>query len=429
MRVALYARVSSDEQAKHGLSLEAQMHDLRTWAEENEHTVTGEYIDAGISGRKPLSKRPALLQFAQDLESGTKVDALVFIKLDRFFRSVKLYYQAMDVLDKYHVSWVTTQESYETVSSQGKFVVNLMLSIAEAESSRTGDRVKFVIDRKIAKGEKVGYKPPIGYSVVDKHLVPNEEAPVIRQTFRTFLDSGSVVAAMDYLHSNGHTLIYNSTYRLLTNPIYKGSLRGNDSYCTGIVPVQEFEEAQSMLGKRSVRDNPTGRIYLFSGLLQCGECGRLMTGHYQGSSREGKQYRYRCNGHYQDHLCGNKHYVTEGEIEDIILSRIESEAGLMFTTIKPKKKKKPVNNSKKLERLTELYVDGMISREEYRRRRDALTVVDSAPSESRVDRTVFQGNIRENYSTLTRQEKRSFWRNILERVVVNGQTAEVTFRD
>ena len=429
MKVALYARVSSDDQAKHGLSLEAQIHDLRTWAEENEHTVIGEYIDAGISGRKPLSKRPALLRFAKDLESGTNVDALVFIKLDRFFRSVKLYYQAMDVLDKYHVSWVTTQESYETVTSQGKFVVNLMLSIAEAESSRTGDRVKFVIDRKIAKGEKVGYKPPIGYSVVDKHLVPNDEAPIIRQAFRTFLDSGSVVDAMDYLHSQGYGLIYNSTYRLLTNPIYKGSLRGNDSYCTGIIQVHEFDEIQSMLGKRSVRDNPTGRIYLFSGLLQCGKCGRLMIGHYQGSSRDGKQYRYRCNGHYQDHLCDNNHYATEGEIEDILLSRIESDAGMMVAVIKPKKKKKLIDNSKKLERLTELYVDGMISREEYQRRRDALTVIASTPSEQRMNETMFQGNIRENYSVLTRQEKRSFWRNILERVVVNGQIAEVIFRN
>lgn len=428
MNVALYCRVSSQEQAKEGLSLSAQLSHLRNWAEVNGHSVIGEYVDAGVSGRKPLSKRPALLQFVNDLEMGVKVDALVFIKLDRFFRSVKLYYQAMDVLDKYKVSWITTLEDYETVTSQGKLVVNIMLSIAEAESSRTGDRVRFVIDRKIALGEHVGCKPPIGYDIINKHLVPNDEADIIKNAFQLFLDTGSVVEVMKHLHAHGHTINYNSSYRLLENPIYKGSLHGNDSYCEPIISAQDFEATQGLLKRRSVRTNQTGRVYLFSGLMKCAGCGRTLTGNYQYLANGEIQYRYRCNGRYQDHLCDRNGYTNEAEVEDLLLSRIESEIKSMSTTIAPKKKSKPVDNSKKLERLTELYVDGLISKEEYQSRRDALSIPTTTPPQSPLKKINLSGSVREVYQGMTRQEKRVFWRNAIESVEIDGKSVTCTFR-
>lgn len=144
MRVALYVRVSTEEQARHGLSVETQTETLRKWAKDNGHTVVGEYIDAGISGKKPYSKRPELSRFMRDLESGVKVDALCFVKLDRFYRSVKLYYQAMSVLEKYGVAWQAINEDYETVTASGRFKVNIMLSVAENEADRTSERIKAV---------------------------------------------------------------------------------------------------------------------------------------------------------------------------------------------------------------------------------------------------------------------------------------------
>ncbi len=112
MRIALYARVSTEDQAKHGLSIDTQLDNLRTWAAANDHTIIGEYVDAGVSGKKPYKKRPALSQFMADLEAGTKVDALVFTKLDRFYRSVKLYYQAVDIPDRHKVGWQAIPEDY-----------------------------------------------------------------------------------------------------------------------------------------------------------------------------------------------------------------------------------------------------------------------------------------------------------------------------
>ena len=90
MRAALYIRVTSEEQARHGLSLQEQRDALTRYAKANKMTVVGIYEDAGISARKPYKKRPALLRLLDDCKAG-KVDTILFIKLDRWFRNVAGY--------------------------------------------------------------------------------------------------------------------------------------------------------------------------------------------------------------------------------------------------------------------------------------------------------------------------------------------------
>lgn len=91
-------RVSTEEQARHGDSIEAQRQALRQYAETHNLTVIGEYADEGVSGQKPVRKRPALSEMLREVEVD-RVDLILFTKLDRWFRSVKLYYQAQEVLD------------------------------------------------------------------------------------------------------------------------------------------------------------------------------------------------------------------------------------------------------------------------------------------------------------------------------------------
>ena len=119
MRVALYARVSTEEQAIHGLSIAVQQENLRNWADENHHTIVDVYVDAGISARKPASKRPSLQRLLDDVRSG-RVDMIVFTKLDRWFRNVKEYYKVQDILDAHKCSWRALDEDYETETSSGR---------------------------------------------------------------------------------------------------------------------------------------------------------------------------------------------------------------------------------------------------------------------------------------------------------------------
>ena len=86
-RAALYVRVSSEEQALRGYSLEAQLADLETFAKENEMLVAGKYVDAGTTARKRLQNRKEFQRMLQDIRGG-KIDIILFIKLDRWFRNV-----------------------------------------------------------------------------------------------------------------------------------------------------------------------------------------------------------------------------------------------------------------------------------------------------------------------------------------------------
>lgn len=227
---------------------------LHAWAKENGHTIAGEYIDAGISGKKPLSKRPALYRWIQEVEAGRKVDALVFTKLDRFFRSVKLYYQATSIMDAHGIAWQAIQDDYETITSAGRFKVNIMLSVAEAEADRTSERIKVVFERKVAMGEALGSIMPLGLERKDKKVVPNEDADIVRECFKIFLQTASVYKVQRYLLEIGHTISYPATARILHNPLYCGHFRGNNSFCEPIISIADWADAQQIVLQGDFRE-------------------------------------------------------------------------------------------------------------------------------------------------------------------------------
>ena len=92
--VAAYVRVSTQEQKLHGLSLDAQKMKLTEYAEEHNMKIVEWYVDEGVSARKLIRKRPELQRMIQDAEKG-KFERIIFIKLDRFFRSVAEYHECM----------------------------------------------------------------------------------------------------------------------------------------------------------------------------------------------------------------------------------------------------------------------------------------------------------------------------------------------
>ena len=102
LRVAIYGRVSTEEQALRGFSIEAQLDALKEYAKDKGMKIVDIYLDEGISGAKPPLKRPALKRLLEDVESG-KIDMILFTKLDRWFRSVKEYFKVQDVLDNNNV--------------------------------------------------------------------------------------------------------------------------------------------------------------------------------------------------------------------------------------------------------------------------------------------------------------------------------------
>ena len=372
MNVFGYYRVSTEEQKKYGISVDAQIAEVHKWVSDNGHLLVGEYNDAGISARKPITKRKQLQRLLEDLER-IKVDLIVFTRLDRWFRSVKEYYKVQDVLDKYGVMWKALDEDYATTDSVSRFKVNLMLSVAEMEADKTADRIKSVFDYKIANGEWVAPQGLcIGYSIVDKHLVPNADAPAIKAAFEYYLDNHSVLATADYLRSEwGIDCMTTPLRRVLHNQLYTGCYRGNPNFCEPIVPQKLFERVQQEMKRRSVRHNQTGRVYIFAGLLRCASCGHALGG--MTTHKGNREYQnYRCTNAVLNHRCQNTTHISEKKIEEELLQRLVPELDALIAatpvsySTKPKpRKKQTVNIQPKLDRLRDLYIDGLIDKQEY----------------------------------------------------------------
>ena len=427
MKVALYARVSTEEQVKHGVSIDAQVEALRKWAAD--HEIVGEYIDKGVSARKMPSKRPKLQKLLEDIPE-KKIELIVFTKLDRWTRNVKGYYQVQDVLDRYKVAWIAIQEDYETITASGRFKVNIMLSVAENEADRTSERIKTVFEHKVIMGEAITGALPLGLQIVDKRVVPNENAEAARAVFDHYAVNGSKQAARDMLQERyGISLPHLTISHMLKNTLYKGEYRNNKQFCEPIVPAELFDRVQSDMASRSVKTPPSGRVYLFTGLLVCSECGRRLSICTSGGTRT----RYRCANHYMMKICPHKTSIRETELETHLLDYLASVVADSSVQVQPKQKKQRINRASiegKLSRLKELYIDGDITKDKYIAERDRLTAMLSKAQETPArPRIVVGRDFLAGYTGLSPADKKAFWREIIDHVVVdNDKNTLIYFR-
>ena len=200
LRVALYVRVSGQEQAIKGLSLEAQQESLEEYARERGWVIVGVYIDAAKTARKSLGKRTNFLRMLGDVKQD-KVDLILFTRLDRWFRSVADYYKVMEILEAHNCGWLTTQEQYDTTTAGGRLYINLRLSIAQNEADLCGERIGVVLDSKVRHGTVVSGKIPFGYRINEEkrlEVVP-QDAAIILDAFEHYRSTVSVRATAAYI--------------------------------------------------------------------------------------------------------------------------------------------------------------------------------------------------------------------------------------
>ncbi len=405
MKVALYCRVSTEEQKLHGYSLEAQLDSLRKWAADNKHTVVGEYIDGGISGKTAYKKRPALSQFIQDVENGLRAQALVFIKLDRFYRSVKLYYAIMEEFERLNLSWIATQEDYETVTANGRLRVNLMLSIAENEADRTAERIRFAFEAKKAKGEVLSGHVGLGFKVVDKHKVVDDDTmPIVREMFQFYIDSRSLTATQRMLQNTyGLQRSYHNVREMLAHKKYMEYV-GKDT----------FVKAQELLASKSHARNTVNRVYLFSGIIYCRHCG----GRFK-TSRNGKYTYYYCRTHEQYRTCDCSKHYDESKIESYLLDNLRT--AIEDYNVRILEKQKPPMDvdriHKRMNKLKDLYLDDLISKDvyeaDYRALEKQLELPVSAPRTISVDGI---DEMLKKYHELSKTSQKAFWGRVLKRI-------------
>lgn len=432
-RAALYIRVSTEEQARHGLSLPEQKSSLETYAAQHEFKIVGIYEDAGISARKPYKKRPALLRLLDDCKAG-KIDIILFIKLDRWFRNVGNYYAVQDILDQCNVSWQATQEDYETTTAAGRLKVNIMLSVAQDEADRTSERIKFVFDGKRERREPITGNPPAGYKIVNKKIVKDEKSEkMIDDFFRKFIQTGSVSETQKYISDTYGTLIdYQVASKILRSTAYYGFWHGVDGMCEPYITKEQYNQIQDMR-KKTVRKTKENRVYLFSGIILCGECGNRMVG--RTNNRSGT-VNYCCPKYHEKRGCENNIFISEKKIEKYLLDTIaielqkrKSEIQKLMQYSNSKNVKNQIASiKKKLSKLKDLYLNDLITLEEYKIDQETMNAqieelekTISAPKTDNLEKIeeVLTEDWKEAYENISRDSKRNAWRIIIKQIKIN----------
>ena len=436
LRVALLERVSTDEQAKFGDSLEAQHEILVDFANKNNMKIVGVYRDEGFSARKPVLKRPAMLELIEDVKAGN-IDIIIFTKLDRFFRNVKEYYKIQEILERNRVTWKAVKEDYTTATSDGRLKINIWLSIAENEADRTSDRIKDVFNSKIMRKEAIipAQNAPLGYTVMEidgvKRMVKDEETREIAEYFFNLALTVSIRQAILQTESKfGIHREHKSWYNMCHNEMYMGRYKGIEDYCEPYLTPSQFCEVSKYKGTRKAKDN---RAYLFSGLIICPVCNRRMTGRFTNSGSGKEFYYYRCTNIITKR-CAVKE-LSEIKAEKFVLENIKTELEKFILSHEveqpktPKKKSDSTKLKEQLRRVNVSYQAGNMEDDEYLAETKRIkAMIEKATREENQDGKVdvsalkefLNSGFEEIYDALEKEEKQRLWRSVIDELIYDG---------
>ena len=446
LRVALYIRVSTEEQAKFGISLAAQEGALLRYAQEQGFKIVDIYRDEGYSARKPVSKRPVMLRLLEDVKAG-KIDRILFTKFDRWSRNVREYHNVQAILDEHNVTWQAILENYDTLTADGRLRVNIMLSVNESEADRDSERIKFVFDGKRQRKEwcftggpsqwPYGYKPEVIDGV--KRCVKDPEKEAIVQDFWDYVVKYNSIrkAGMYCCEKYEITRNYRAWMVTARNELYTGTFHGVEDYCPAYISRKDWERI--IMGHEIIKktQNPE-RIYLFTGLIRCPDCGNTLKATFKTypHNRSIEYNGYRCNNG-KLRTCTFRHQLSEKKIEAYLLEHIRQDLEKVVieasAEITKKRRLPKVHNivalNEQLRRLNVIFIAGNISDEEYATETNKLKAEiekakaaeqEEAPVNLEALRRLLQTDFLSTYDTLSKEDRRRLWRSLIEEIYVEG---------
>lgn len=312
-----YCRVSSEEQAQRGISIEAQRNLLQSYAQ-----ATGQQIrifeDAGFSGKN--TARPALRQLLAALDES--VSMVLVWKLDRLSRSLRDTLSMIeDVFQPRGITLVSITESIDTSSPSGRMMLNMLASFAQLEREQDSDRVVMAHKHLAAECRYLGGHVPLGYCIDDqKHYqLDPVAAPIVRRVFEMYLSRCGYSEILSWLNAQQlpagsrktkfnkpdlnfmlNNEIYSGTFvrRMGADPRHKITAPETIRIPGGVPAILSQDEWNRVCDIReqnrtaATRARASARIYPLSGLVRCGVCGSLMKVNVGGKTRAGELERY-----------------------------------------------------------------------------------------------------------------------------------------
>ena len=300
IRCAIYTRKSTEAGLDQEFnSLDAQRDAGEAYITSQKHegwnVIPTMYDDAAYSGGN--MDRPALKKLLADIEAG-KIDIVVVYKVDRLSRALGDFAKMVEIFDAYNVSFVSVTQAFNTTTSMGRLMLNVLLSFAQFEREVTGERIrdKFAASKK--KGMWMGEPQPLGYDVKDRKLIVNEdEVKIVRFIFECYADNPTgepLYKLLDalktkeykgksYTSQKGNQIIgkefsLNQIYNILNNPLYNGKIKHKKEIYDGehgaIIDGELWHSVHNKISKKEFIRNPnkkseqpklTGKIYDYLG--------------------------------------------------------------------------------------------------------------------------------------------------------------------
>lgn len=375
-RVAVYLRVSTDEQREKQTIQTQRQHAEQHTARENV-VVHDYYADDGVSGTIPFQERPAGARLMDDARAGL-FDTVLVYKLDRLGRDshMTVTLNAVNDLNALGVRVESMTEPFDATTPAGRFMLNMLANVAGYERDTIIQRSMDGTNRLAREGAWLGGIVPYGYRVEGKgreaRLVVSEEpipgtslteGEVVRLIFRLLVEEGqSCVKIAAYLTALGVPPAYVRDSRavlrgkrkqatsgiwrpgrirnLIVSTTYKGvhqygrrSRRKREIIertVPAIVSEEVWDRAQQALKSNQLFSSRNAkRRYLLRGLLKCGLCGLTYVGTTSPDHKGGQKVYYVCNGKQsargiyglKGERCPSK--GISGDIEDVVWQDIE----------------------------------------------------------------------------------------------------------
>ena len=353
MKIALYLRVSTEDQAKEGYSLEVQREYLESFTKREGHEIFQVYSDDGISAYS--TRRPALQKLLADAKV-KRFELMLVYKIDRFSRNLKDLLMLVDELSSYGVAFKSATEPFDTTTSAGKLMFQQLGSFAEFERNRIAERVFPGMMKGVQQGNWQGARfAPFGYTYnkAKKLLeIEEREANIVKMTYTMYLSGKSTHDIAAYLDKKGYKTrtgkqFYNKFIcDILKNQIYIGKIVWNKKHYDKnqktkkhykyikndpskilvaqgkhkpIIDEKDFAEVQKLLASktRTWRPRVKNQEYLLTGLITCAKCNHRYTGISSISNHRlnRKKRWYRCSGPHSSHINCNNRAIKAEDIE------------------------------------------------------------------------------------------------------------------
>ena len=455
-RVAIYARVSTQEQAENGNSLEFQIDKLKAYCQLHELKIVGEYIDAGVSGAK--FSRPALDRLKNDIE---KIDIVLIYKLDRLSRSIKdTMLLIEDVFKPNNIDLISLSENFDTSQAMGMATIGMLSTFAQLERETIKERMMAGKLQAVKNGKYINHAP-FGYKKVDGKLVKDEDTrECVEFIYKKLLEGYSTTRIAKMIELNGYAKSrtalwhFNTINRFARKKVYCGHtpLMGIiiENTHEGYITDEEQKYIVELLDNRNccpskARDRSFTAV--FRGLINCPTCHRKMavSRALKKGVKKDKLYliRYRCPYCRLDGK--GRYYLPEELIEEALLKYFK-EFSFNFKFEKNKVKPPTKDFDKKINaeenkkfKLQKAWLNNLINDEELKKlqleieakidllKKEQQEQIDMLKNQNKeIKIKDFALKFNEVFANLTTEEKTEFLNIFVEDITLDIETIKIS---